>query len=103
MDVSSNGASARIDTQATDIDVRPMRGPTLLPPDRLAGRPLLASLRDFGRAGLRPGTPLQRTIVAALCIKLLMIIALWAFVSLATTRVEPTDHAVARMIGIEPH
>ncbi len=75
----------------------------MLRPDRLARWPLLASLRDFGRAGLRPGTPLRRTIVAALYIKLLMIIALWAFVSLDEARVVPNDQAVARLIGIEPH
>ena len=102
MDISPNRASARVDLRPAFAVARQNSAP-MLRPDRLATRPLLASLRDFGRAGLRPTTPLQRTIVAALCIKLVMITALWAYVSLDQTRIVATDHAVARMTGVEPH
>jgi len=69
--------------------------------DRAHARPLLGSLRDFLRAGFRPRTRLQRTIVAALCIKLLVIVAMRA-VSLHELRAVTTDQAVIHLIGIEP-
>ncbi|UFZ02724.1 hypothetical protein LQG66_26100 [Bradyrhizobium ontarionense] len=63
--------------------------------------PLLVSLRAFVDAGLRPKTPLQRTIAAALCIKLLVVLSMRMFVALDDSRVVASDHAVARVIGVE--
>ena len=63
--------------------------------------PLLVSLRACVDAGLRPKTPLQRTIVAALCIKLLFVLSMRMFVALDDSRVVASDHALARVIGVE--
>ncbi|MDH6260775.1 hypothetical protein [Bradyrhizobium sp. BR13661] len=64
-------------------------------------RAVSAALGDFVRAGFRPRTPLQRGIAAALVIKLVVVIALRVFVFADETRVIPTDHTVARAMGVE--
>ncbi|WP_315703740.1 MULTISPECIES: hypothetical protein [unclassified Bradyrhizobium] len=62
---------------------------------------MLASLRDFALAGLRPTTPLQRTIVAALVLKLLVVLSMQAFVAFDGPRTASSDRAIARVIGVE--
>jgi hypothetical protein len=64
------------------------------------GRPLLSSLGAFLRAGLKPSTPLQKTIVTALCIKLIAVIAMRIFLFSGDVR-PPVDDGVleTRLVG----
>lgn len=98
MDSLLTRASARVELRA-DGDISSTSARVATRPSGIW--PLVSTLGDFARAGLRPSTPLQRGIAAALAIKLLVIIALRVFVFTDGTRVIPTDHAVARVIGVE--
>jgi hypothetical protein len=64
--------------------------------------PLLCSLGDFLRAGLRPKTPLARAVIVTLCVKLVVILSLRAYM-LAGEPQPPVDAvAVAHLIGAGP-
>ncbi len=65
--------------------------------------PVAASLADFVSAGLRPRTPLQKTVVAALAIKLAMIVSMQLFLAIDSARVPADDQRVARLIGAAAH
>ena len=98
MDTLPTRASARVEWRADDD----IGAPSARVAAKTSGiRALASTLGDFALAGLRPSTPLQRGIAAALAIKVLVIIALRVFVFTDGTRVIPTDHAVARVIGVE--
>ncbi|UTD29091.1 hypothetical protein [Bradyrhizobium sp. WD16] len=71
--------------------------------DRARPSPVGASLLAFARAGLRPQTPLQKTIVAALCAKIALIVSLQLLLSAAGARVATTDLSVVRLFGLDTH
>ena len=54
---------------------------------------VLTSLRVFVAAGLRPRTPLARAVVATLCVKLCVVVAMRLFVFDGDARV-PVDQSV---------
>lgn len=71
--------------------------------DRARPSPLTASLLAFARAGLRPQTTLQKTIVAALCAKIALIVSLQLLLSATGARVATTDQGVVRLFGLDTH
>ena len=64
--------------------------------------PILASLRDFVRAGLRPKTPLAKAITFALCLKLVVIVAMRVFLFSGEARPFVDEGVVTRHLVSAP-
>ncbi len=64
--------------------------------------PILSSLGDFARAGLRPKTPLARAIVFVLCLKLVLILSMQMALQFGGARPLVDETAVSRLIGPAP-
>jgi len=69
---------------------------------RIEDHPILASLRDFVRAGLRPKTPLAKAIVLALCLKLIVIVSMRVFLFSGEARPFVDEGVVSRLIVSAP-
>lgn len=61
--------------------------------------PILSSLGDFLRAGLRPRTPLARAIVFALCLKLVVVVSMRIFLFSGEARPVVDEQTISRLIG----
>ncbi len=64
--------------------------------------PILSSLADFARAGLRPKTPLAKAIVFVLCLKLVVILSMQMLLQFGGARPLVDESAVSRLIGPAP-
>ena len=69
---------------------------------RAGAHPILSSLADFARAGLRPRTPLARAIVFVLCLKLVVILSMQVLLQYGGARPVVDESAVSRLIGPAP-
>lgn len=67
-----------------------------------SNNPVLSSLGDFLRAGLRPRTPLARAVVVTLCLKLVVIVGLRIYMVTVEPQPQVDAAAVARVIGTGP-
>lgn len=66
--------------------------------------PVLGALGAFLRAGIAPATPLQKAIATALLVKLLVVVAMRAFLFSGDHRIPVNDRVVeTRLVGPATH
>ena len=65
----------------------------------MSSRPVLASLAAFIDAGLRPRTPLARTIVIVLAAKFIAVVAMMVFLFVADQNAVVDAATVGRLLG----